>query len=38
MSHLIQWFLQTYSIYVITEGPTNHQSLMAEHGVKIKFS
>ena len=34
MSHLIQWFLHTYGIYVITQGPTNHQSLMAEHGIK----
>ena len=38
MSHLIQWFLHTYGIHVTTEGPTNHHSLMAKHGRKIKFS
>ena len=37
MSHLTQWFLHTYGIQVTTEGPTNHQSLMAEHCIK-KFS
>ena len=34
MSHLTQWFLHTYGIHVTTAGPTNHQSLMAEHGIK----
>ena len=24
MSHLIQWFLHTYGIHVITASPTNH--------------
>ena len=34
MSHLTQWFLHTYGIHVTTSSPTNHQSLMAEHGIK----
>ena len=34
MSHLTQWFLHTYGIQVTTASPTNHQSLMAEHGIK----
>ena len=34
MSHLCQWFLHSYSIHVTTASPTNHQSLMAEHGIK----
>ena len=34
MSHLTQWFLHTYGIHVTTASPTNHQSLMAEHGIK----
>ena len=34
MSHLTQWFLHTYGIHVTTTSPTNHQSLMAEHGIK----
>ena len=37
MSHLTQWFLHSYSIYVLKASPTNHQSLMTEHGI-IKFS
>ena len=35
MSHLTQWFLHTYGAHVTTASPTNHQSLMAEHGIKI---
>ena len=35
MSHLTQRFLHTYGIHVTTTGPTNHQSLMAEHGIKV---
>ena len=34
MSHLCQWFLHSYGIHVTTPSPTNHQSLMAEHGIK----
>ena len=34
MPHLTQWFLHTYGINVATDSPTNHQSLMAEHGIK----
>ena len=34
MSHLTQWFLYTYGIHITTASPTNHQSLMAEHGIK----
>ena len=34
MSHLCQWFLHSYGIRVTTASPTNHQSLMAEHGIK----
>ena len=34
MSHLTQWFLHTHGIHVTTASPTNHQSLMAEHGIK----
>ena len=34
MSHINQWFLHTYGIHVTTASPTNHQSLMAEHGIK----
>ena len=34
MSHLTQWFMYTYGIHVTTASPTNHQSLMAEHGIK----
>ena len=34
MSHLTQWFLHSYGIHVTTASPTNHQSLMAEHGIK----
>ena len=34
MSHLTQWFLHTYGIHVTTASPTNHQSLIAEHGIK----
>ena len=34
MSHLTQWFLHTYGIHVTTASPTNHQSLMAEYGIK----
>ena len=34
MSHLTQWFLHTYGIHVTTASPTNHQSLMAGHGIK----
>ena len=34
MSHLTQWFLHAYGIHVTTANPTNHQSLMAEHGIK----
>ena len=34
MSHLTQWFLKSYGIHVTTASPTNHQSLMAEHGIK----
>ena len=29
-----QWFLHSYGIHVTTATPTNHQSLMAEHGIK----
>ena len=35
MSHLTQWFLKSYGIHVTTASPTNHQSLMAEHGIKV---
>ena len=38
MSHLTQWFLHTYGIHVTTASPANHQSLMAEHGIKILAS
>ena len=34
MSHLTQWFLHSYGIYVIKTSPANHQSLMTEHGIK----
>ena len=34
MSHLCQWFLHSYGIHITTASPTNHQSLMAEHGIK----
>ena len=34
MSHLTQGFLHTYGIHVITASHTNHQSLIAEHGIK----
>ena len=34
MSHLCQWFLHSYGVHVTTASPTNHQSLMAEHGIK----
>ena len=34
MSHLTRWFLKSYGIHVTTASPTNHQSLMAEHGIK----
>ena len=34
VSHLTQWFVHTYCIHVTTASPTNHQSLMAEHGIK----
>ena len=34
MSHLCQWFLHSYGIHVTTASPTNHQSLMVEHGIK----
>ena len=34
MSHLAQWFLHTYGIYITKASPTNHQSLMAKHGIK----
>ena len=34
MSHLTQWFLKSYGIHVTTASPTNHQSLMVEHGIK----
>ena len=34
MSHLIQCFLHICGIHVTTASPTNHQSLMAEHGIK----
>ena len=34
MSHLCQWFLHSYGIHVTTASPTDHQSLMAEHGIK----
>ena len=34
MSHLCQWFLHSYGIHVTTASPTNHQSLLAEHGIK----
>ena len=34
MSHLCQWFLHSYGIHVTTASPTNHQSLVAEHGIK----
>ena len=33
MSHLCQWFLHSYGMHVTTASPTNHQSLMAEHGI-----
>ena len=35
MSLLCQWFLHSYGIHVTTANPTNHQSLMAEHGIKF---
>ena len=34
MSYLCQWFLHSYGIHVTTPSPTNHQSIMAEHGIK----
>ena len=34
MSHLTKWFLKSYGIHVTKASPTNHQSLMAEHGIK----
>ena len=33
MSHLTQWFLKSYGIHVTTASPTNHQYLMAVHGI-----
>ena len=38
MSHLTQWFLYNYDIHVTTASPTNHQSLMAEHGIESSAS
>ena len=32
---LTQWFSHAYGIHVTTASPTNHQSLMVEHGIKI---
>ena len=34
LSHLTHWFLHAYGILVSTASPTNHQSLMAQHGIK----
>ena len=34
MSHLTQRFMHTYGFHVTTASPTNHQSLIAEHGIK----
>ena len=34
MSHLTQTMLQSYGIKLITVNPTNHKSLLAEHGIK----
>ena len=34
MSSLVQAFFQHYGIWLITVSPTNHKSLLAEHGIK----
>ena len=34
MSHLTQTMLQSYGTKLITVSPTNHKSLLAEHGIK----
>ena len=34
MSSIIQYMFQQFQIQLITVGPTNHQSLKAEHGIK----
>ena len=34
MSSLAQAFFQHYGIWLITVSPTNHKSLLAEHGIK----
>ena len=34
MSHLTQTMLQSYRTKLITVSPTNHKSLLAEHGIK----
>ena len=34
MSHLTQTMLLSYGVKLITVSPTNHKSLLAEHGIK----
>ena len=34
LSSLCQWFLKVFGIKFITCSPTNHKSLLAEHGIK----
>ena len=34
MSTLSMWFFQQYGIKIIVVSPTNHKSLLAEHGIK----
>ena len=34
LSSLCQWFLRAFGIKLITCSPTNHKSLLAEHGIK----
>ena len=34
LSSLTQWFLKAFGIKLITCSPTNHKSLLAEHGIK----
>ena len=37
MSHLTQTMLLSYGVKLITVSPTNHKSLLAEHGIKSKY-
>ena len=34
MSHLTQTMLMSYGVKLITVSPSNHKSLLAEHGIK----